>query len=348
MRSLAAASAALALSALGAAPATLTAQAGPAVDTVPIQEWTVPWEKSRPRDPAVAEDGRIWFVGQAGNYIAVLEPSTGEFERYEIEPGTHPHNLVLDDEGQIWYAGNRNGRIGRLDPATREVEIFPMPDSTARDPHTLVFGPDGTLWFSVQQGNYVGRLDTATGEVRLAQSPTAKSRPYGIVVGSDGQPWFTEFGSNRIATIDPRTMKIREYELPAARARPRRLALTSDGTVWYVDYTRGYLGRLDPETGTVEEWKAPSGEVSLPYGMTVDDEDRLWFVETGVQPNQLVSFDPRTERFTTITPIAESGGGTVRHMVYDAESDAIWFGTDRNTIGRASTTPRDARQRPVP
>lgn len=26
-----------------------------------IEEWTVPWEKSRPRDPAVAPDGRIWF-----------------------------------------------------------------------------------------------------------------------------------------------------------------------------------------------------------------------------------------------------------------------------------------------
>lgn len=347
MRSLTAASSALLVSAL-AVPAPVAAQAGPAVRTVPIQEWTVPWEKSRPRDPAVAEDGRIWFVGQAGNYIAVLEPSTGEFERYEIEPGTNPHNLVLDGEGQIWYAGNRNARIGRLDPETREVEIFPMPDSAARDPHTLVFGPDGTLWFSVQQGNYVGRLDTATGEVRLAKSPTDRSRPYGIVVTPEGRPWFTEFGSNRIATIDPATMQIREYTLPAERARARRIALTSDGGVWYVDYTRGYLGRLDPKTGAVREWKAPSGEVSLPYGMTVDRQDRLWFVETGVQPNRLVSFDPQTERFTTITPIAESGGGTVRHMVYDAESDAIWFGTDRDTIGRASTTPRETRRDPVP
>ena len=137
MRAIAAASAALLLSTAVAPPAPVSAQAGPAAETVPIREWTVPWEKSRPRDPAVAEDGRIWFVGQAGNYIAVLEPSTGEFERYEIEAGTNPHNLVLDDEGHVWYAGNCNGRIGRLDPDTREVEIFPMPDSAARDPHTL-------------------------------------------------------------------------------------------------------------------------------------------------------------------------------------------------------------------
>ena len=255
---------------------------------------------------------------------------------------------MLDDAGQVWYAGNRNARIGRLDPETREVKVFPMPDSAARDPHTLVFAPDGSLWFSVQQGNYVGRLDTTSGEVRLVESKTPRSRPYGIVVTREGRPWFTLFGTNKIGTIDPATMEIREYTLPAERARARRLALTSDGMVWYVDYTRGYLGRLDPNTGAVKEWAAPSGAPSLPYGMTVDDEDRLWFAETGIQPNQLVSFDPRTERFTTVTPIAESGGGTIRHMVYDPESDAIWFGTDRDTIGRASTTPRAPATPDVP
>jgi virginiamycin B lyase len=30
-----------------------------------------------------------------------------------------------------------------------------------------------------------------------------------------------------------------------------------------------------------------------------------------------------------------SGGGTVRHMVFDKSTRAIWFGTDNNTIGRA-------------
>ena len=32
----------------------------------------------------------------------------------------------------------------------------------------------------------------------------------------------------------------------------------------------------------------------------------------------------------------KSGGGTVRHMVYDEKENALWFGTDTNTIGRAT------------
>src|SRR5687768_678457 len=52
---------------------------------VAIQEWTVPWEKTRPRDPYVDAKSRVWFVGQSGNYIAFLEPGTGKFTRFEID-----------------------------------------------------------------------------------------------------------------------------------------------------------------------------------------------------------------------------------------------------------------------
>src|SRR5690554_1528109 len=64
-------------------------------DSLVIQEWPVPWEDTRPRDPYVDGQGRVWFVGQQGNYIAYLEPESGEFKRYEILEGTHPHNLIV-------------------------------------------------------------------------------------------------------------------------------------------------------------------------------------------------------------------------------------------------------------
>jgi virginiamycin B lyase len=123
-------------------------------------------------------------------------------------------------------------------------------------------------------------------------------------------------------------------ELPNQRARPRRLAVTSDDLVWYVDYARGFLARLDPTTGAIREWAAPGGAAALPYAMTVDDADRLWFVETGPRPNRLVGFDSRTELFFSVTAIP-SGGGSVRHMVFHRPTRTIWFGTDANTIGRA-------------
>ncbi len=321
----------LTLAVAGLAPIGLEAQQDPAL---PIREWTVPWgREGRPRDPSVMPDGKIMFVGQTGNYIARLDPASGEFRRYEIDPGTNPHNVIVDDKGMAWYAGNRNGMIGKLDPATGQITRYPMPDSAARDPHTLVFDGKGHIWFTVQQSNMVGRLHMASGKIDLIRTGE-RTRPYGIVVDKSGQPYFDLFATNKIGTVDPSTLAFREFRLPADSARPRRIAMTSDGAVWYVDYRRGYLGRLDTRSGAVKEWANPSGRQSLPYAMSVDDQDRLWFVETGIQPNRFVGFDSKAERFFANTPVP-GGGGTVRHMVFDPKTRVIWFGSDNGTIGKA-------------
>lgn len=301
---------------------------------VDIQEWTVPYESSRPRDPYVAPDGKVFFVGQRTHYVASFDPTTEQFRKYDLPAGAGPHNLIVDDKGIVWYAGNLVRNIGRLDPASGEIKTYPMPDSAARDPHTLIFAPGGQMFFTVQGGGYIGRFTPATGDVKLAKVATPRSRPYGIDIDSKGVVWVNLFGTNKLAKVDPATMAITEISLPDAGARTRRIAVTSDDRIWYVDYARGFLGRYDPATGAFKEWAAPGGARSRPYAMTVDDKDRLWFVETGLSPNTLVGFDPKTEQFFSVTPI-KSGAGAVRHMVFHAPTRTIWFGTDENTIGRA-------------
>jgi len=308
--------------------------AGVRAETVDIREWPVPWEDSRPRDPFVAADGRVWFVGQRGDYVANLDPESGEFNRYDLDPGTGPHNLIVDDDNRIWYAGNRAAHIGLLDPATARTTRIAMPDDDARDPHTLTFDGRGNIWFTVQGGNFVGRLSMADQAVQLIQVPTPRARPYGIVTNANGIPWAVEFGSHKLIRIDPETMQLEEIALPDEDARPRRLVVTSDGKVYWADYARGHLGRYDPDAGTFEEWPLPGGADSRPYGMAVDRHDRVWVVETGVSPNRFVGFDTGEARFFSITEIP-SGAGAVRHMDYYEPAGEVWFGTDANTIGRA-------------
>lgn len=315
-------------------PSLVVAQGAPVANN----EWEVPWgAEGRPRDPYVAPDGNVFFVGQRGNYVAKLDPRTGQFTRYEIDPGTNPHNLIVDAAGQVWYAGNRNGMIGRLNPETRAITRYPMPDSTVRDPHTLIFDAQGNIWFTAQNSNAVGHLDVKTGAIRLAKTGQ-NTRPYGIVINSRGVPWFNLFGTDKIATIDPATMEVKTYDLPNDRARGRRIALTSDDVVWYVDYTRGFLGRLDPKDGVITEMPMPGGGASLPYGMATDDKDRLWFVESGTKPNRLIGYDPKTKQFFGATPIGREDNNTIRHMYFDKKTGLLWFGTDQGTIGRADVS----------
>lgn len=299
---------------------------------------TVPFgADTRPRDPFVDAQGRVWFVGQQGNYVAYMDPATKTFRRYEIDAGTHPHNLVVE-KGMVWFTGNRNGRLVRLDPATGKLTTYPIPDSTVRDPHTMVFDPkSGVAWFTAQNSDAVGRFDPATGRFAIIRTG-ARTRPYGIALDSKGRPWLDLFGTNRIAMVDPATMTVKEYSLPAADAHPRRIAITSDDQVYWGDYTRGFLGHLDPRTGKIDEVALPAGRASLPYGMASDDRDIVWVAQNGTAtvPATLVAWDPRARKFVAEVPVGEPGLNTIRHMTFDRRTRELWYGTDQGTLGHVS------------
>ena len=107
----------LALAAAVIAPSAVSAQAGTPWD---MKEWTIE-RGGRSRDPYVAPDGKVFFAGQQGNYVGMVDPASGAVKYYELEENTNPHTVIVDDQGTVWYAGNRNGRIGKLDPKTGEI-----------------------------------------------------------------------------------------------------------------------------------------------------------------------------------------------------------------------------------
>jgi virginiamycin B lyase len=302
---------------------------------VAIKEWKVPFEPGRPRDPFVAPDGAVWFVGQQNHYLARFDPVTEKFTQRKLGDGAGPHNLIVGADGIVWYAGNKRGYIGRYDPHTDDIQKIKMPNADADDPHTLIFDRDGhNIWFTVQWGNFVGRLNIKTRDVDLIRVPTDDARPYGIIMAPDGAPWIALLGTNKLASVDPVSLKLTEHDLPEPETGPRRLVATRDGHIYYVDYSLGRIGHLNPVTGNVREWPSPSGEGSGPYAMAIDDRDRVWYVETGVSPNKLIGFSLKSGTFMSETAIP-SGGGSVRHMIYDQKTDSLWFGADRGTIGQA-------------
>lgn len=279
---------------------------------VNIREWTVPTKGAHPHDPAVGPDGALWFTEQMVSKLGRLDPATGKFREYPLKGDNDgPHGLVADRNGNIWYTGNFAAHIGKLDPRSGEIAQYKMPDAKAEDPHTAVFDTRGTLWFTVQVANMVGRLNPQTGKIDLKQVPTKEARPYGIQVNSKGVPFFCEFGTNKMARLDPQTMEITEYALPTG-ARPRRIAIDAGDNVYFTDYEGGNLGRLDPASKAVKMWPSPGGTRSNPYGIAITPDGMVWYSESGVKPNTIVRFDPKTEQFARAD--IPSGGGTVRNM----------------------------------
>jgi virginiamycin B lyase len=303
-----------ALGVVGALKRTTSAHPGDVAELkVVIHEYAVPTKGAHPHDPAVGPHDALWFTEQMTNKIGRLDPKTGEFKEYPLPAGENagPHGLVADREGNIWFTANFGGYIGKLDPNTGKVTEYKMPSEKAGDPHTAVFDAHDILWFTVQGGNMVGRMDPKTGKIELKEVPTESALPYGIQVDSKGIPIFCELGTSKMGSIDPATMKITEYPLPA-EVRPRRLAIAHDDTVYFTDFKSGHLGHLNLATGAVKLYDSPSGPESNPYGITITPDGMVWYSESGVKPNTIVRFDPKTETFARAK--IPSGGGVIRNM----------------------------------
>src|SRR6516165_8083772 len=297
---------------------------------VTFQSWQAPTPGSRPHDPLAARDGSLWYTGQMANVLGRVDPTTGNIKEYPLKTAhSGPHGLVEDKDSNIWYTGNTGALIGKLDPKTGAVTEFKMPDPEAKDPHTLIFDRHGILWFTVQNANLIGRLDPKSGDIKLLTPPTPKSRPYGMAVDSRDFVFVVQFGVNKVARVDPKTLEIREYTLPDPGARPRRIAITSDDQVWYTDYARGYLGRLDPASGKVTEWPSPSGPKSGPYGISAI-KGVIWYSESESEPNTVVRFDPKTEKFQSWA--IPGGGHIVRNADVTKDGDFVLANSLVNTV----------------
>lgn len=301
--------------------------------TIDIKEWQVPWGNTRPRDPAVDSKGNVWFCGQAGNYIAVLNPEDGKFKRFELADNTNPHNLIIDSKDNVWYAGNRNSHIGKLNPVDGSIIQFSMPGDTPIDPHTLVFNSAENIWFSAQWGNKVGFLNTQTGDVSLITMPFDSARPYGVKVDYDDMPWVVLFGSNKLAKIDPVNLSVEQIDLIDDAERPRRLEITQNNQVYYLDHSLGYLGSYNSTTKNIKRWQLPEKQKAKLYGSAIDRNDRIWLALTGISPNQIRVFDTNSKQFIANVEVP-SGAGSIRYMYYHTATNEVWFGTDANTIGR--------------
>ncbi len=289
---------------------------------IEITEWTVPTLGQRARDPIEAPDGSIWWTGMWASLTGRLDPDTGLMEEFKLPPASRPHSVLPDQQGNIWYTGNSNATIGMLNPSTGEVTEY---KTEARDPHTATFHPNGNLYFTAQQAGVLGRLNPTTGEVKEVPS---EPRPYGIQVASDGTVWVAFNGTNKIGAVDPETLEIKYYQVPDERTRIRRLAIDSEGIIWFVNSSMGKIGRLDPTTGAVTQWDSPSGPSSHPYAIAVID-DVVWYNESGMRPDALVRFNPRTESFQSWA--IPSGAGIIRN---------VWVTEDKNLLIHQSSSNR--------
>lgn len=303
---------------------------------ISFSQWQTPTLGQRARDPIEAADGTIWWAGQRQNLIGKLDLSSGQMQEYLLPDNAMPHTVTTGPRGNIWYTGNKNGTVGVLDVQSGAITEFKMPDDKAKDPHSAIFDPDGILWFTLQHSNMIGRLNPVTRDIKLVTMNSPKSKPYGIKIDANGTPWIACNGRNCLVKVNPKTMELTDIILPNPATRVRRLDIAADGMIWYVNSSLGRIGRYNPENNEIREWPSPSGPKSHPYAIAVID-NVVWYNESGMRPDTLVRFDPKTETFQSWPiPSGDIYAGIIRHMRATKNGDLLIHQSSTSRILRVN------------
>src|SRR4029077_46805 len=79
---------------------------------------------------------------------------------------------------------------------------------------------------------------------------------------------------------------------------------------------------LQHATARVRDFPCPGGADSRPYAIAVGTDGRIWYDESG--KDEMVAFDPATERVALTVPIPTKGS-VVRNVAVDSTRARLWL-----------------------
>ncbi len=203
-----------------------------------------------------------------------------------------------------------------------------------------------TIWFS--GGASIMAMDLNKREEfpdRFRQWPIPQPEsgyrrgPQHGVIEVDGRIYWVELRGTAVGELDSATGEMNRYPSPSG-AGMHTARLDSKGNIWYTSiFGPSLVGMFDTKTKKLTEWDPASNlKAGGWYGIVVDQKDRVWAAGTSV--GVLASFDPKTEKWTTISPPKHRLNGSSaaessapRRVTADSKSK-IWYSmTGANALG---------------
>ena len=249
---------------------------------------------------------------ELADYLATVNLSTTPSWTYPLKTLPRPH-----------------GRATRV-----IVTEYALPRDTIA-PHDVRPDAQGYVWYSNFVEPTLGRLDPRTGAHTEFRYPLPKPNfPVGALAlepDQDGNWWLALMFQSGLMRFDPTTQTFRDFPIPPEMmtdATQQSLAMPwqsrVDGKVWTNDVSTHDILRLDVATGkyeVIDPFRGmPKGRLHSPYGMTVDAQNNLYFMDFGDESVGRV--DAKTLRTTLYpTPTVDS---RPRRTMMDGHGK-VWF-----------------------
>jgi copper transport protein len=153
--------------------------------------------------------------------------------------------------------------------------------------------------------------------------PVYQQNTNSIWVG-DSQP-----GSGRLWEFDIENQSYKEHKIKGINLITLSVFDTAQRDIlWFLDPTSSILGKYNTDTMETKTFELPSkGVIS---GLTIDNNENIWM--TVIQDNSILKYDINKNEFETFVIPTENSRPL--GIIYDENSDYIWFAESVGNIGR--------------
>jgi len=148
----------------------------------------------------VTPKGDVWYASLSGNYIARIDPATGNAS--VVEPPTSnqgARRVWSDSNSRIWVSEWNSGNVSMHDPADGSWKAWKLPGESPRAYAVYVDDKD-KVWLTDFSANAIVRFDPLTEKFNVF----ASDRPGANVRQMDGRPgeaWGGESGTDRLVVV---------------------------------------------------------------------------------------------------------------------------------------------------
>ncbi|MCP4421010.1 MAG: hypothetical protein GY805_30740 [Chloroflexi bacterium] len=213
-----------------------------------ITTHTIPTANSMPTDIAQALDGRIWFVNNASNNLAVFDPtSPDQITEYPIicnsgDPA-NLENIAISHADSVWITAPGCNRVFEFQPSSTSI-VDDIPVGTiwgdVWTPGNITIGHNNAPWITVPDEDLFGHYrpgtltywrwrDTISEQAQLTDIAFSTSNNIDHV-------WVTEADGNRVGllltTLQEGDISFREFSLPSANSYPHSIAIDNANHAW--------------------------------------------------------------------------------------------------------------------
>ncbi len=281
----------------------------------------------------------LWLSLPGRNAVTQINTDTAEFLR-EISVGTRPGRTSVDLEGNVYVHNRGRSNQNVNQPHNSQTTVTFIKASACPDPdcdlgsspehiYTLDFS-GGQFGAPVANGRWGGGVAVDRNNdiwVAFRETPEVYHLNYHPSATPGGDTWTV----NRVYDISGSRPEFNE------NARPYGMAFARDGTLWIATRhgsSADSFVRIDPTTGQKAKYYKPPSSCMSPYGLGIDQDQRL-YRSTLANDNNCSSYrfdpnEPDEDARWVELPTDRTVSGRSRGMTADNQG-LVWYASDGNS-----------------